>query len=81
MTEMFSLDEDVRCFKSLTPLRAFSIVFVMFVSISSALAPEYDVITMMVLVPISGKRLIDNLLSAKTPRIATVMKTNDTVTG
>ena len=81
MTDTFSFDDDERCFKSLTPLRVFSKVLVIFVSISSALAPEYDVITMMALVPMSGKRLIDSLVSANTPRIATVMKTSDTVTG
>ena len=54
---------------------------VIFVSISSALAPEYDVITMMAFVPMSGKRLIDSFESAKIPRMATVMNTSETVTG
>ena len=81
MTLTFSFDDDERCFRSLTPFRVFSRVLVIFVSISSALAPEYDVITMMAFVPMSGKRLIDSFESAKTPRMATVMKTSETVTG
>ena len=81
MTETFSLDDDERCFRSLTPLRVFSKVLVIFVSISSALAPDYDVITMMEFVPMSGKRFIESLLNAKIPRMATVMKTSETVTG
>ena len=81
MTETFSFDDEERCFKSLTPLRVFSKVLVILVSISAALAPGYDVITMMVFSPMSGKRLIDSLLSANTPKMATVTNTNDTVTG
>jgi hypothetical protein len=51
------------------------------VSISAALAPEYDVTTMMVFSPMSGKRLVDSLVRENTPKIATVMNIRATVTG
>jgi hypothetical protein len=48
---------------------------------SAALAPEYEVTTKMVFSPMSGKRLVDNLVRENTPRIATVMNMRATVTG
>ena len=81
MTDMFSFDVEERCFKLLTLLRAFSKGFVTLVSMSAALAPEYEVTTKMVFSPMSGKRLVDNLVRENTPRIATVMNMRATVTG
>ena len=81
MTEMFSFDVDERCLRLLTLLSAFSKGFVTLVSISAALAPEYDVTTKMVFSPMSGKRLVDNFVRENTPNIATVTKIRAIVTG
>jgi hypothetical protein len=48
---------------------------------SAALAPEYDVTTKIVFSPMSGKRLVDNLVRENTPKIATVMNISAIVTG
>ena len=48
---------------------------------SAALAPEYDVTTNIVFSPMSGKRLVDNLVRENTPKIATAMKIRAIVTG
>ena len=81
MTDMFSLEVEERCFKLLTPLRAFSKGLLTLVSMSAALAPEYDVTTNIVFSPMSGKRLVDNLVRENTPKIATAMKIRAIVTG
>ena len=47
MTEVFSLEVEERCFRSGTAFRVFSKVLEMLVSMSCALAPLYEVITMM----------------------------------
>ena len=54
ITDMFSRDFDVMCLRLLTELSTFSSGRVTFCSMSCALAPVYVVITMMVLVSISG---------------------------
>mgnify|MGYP006394695241 CR=1 FL=1 len=48
---------------------------------SAALAPEYDVTTKIVFSPMSGNKLVDNLVRENTPKIATVTKISATVTG
>ncbi|BEG61387.1 hypothetical protein Cfast33896_03420 [Coprobacter fastidiosus] len=64
-----------------TVFNVFSITFVTFVSISEALAPGYAVITMIVLVSISGNRSIDNLLNEKRPIITIATKQRAVVIG
>ena len=54
MTEVFSRESDVICLRCSTELRVFSRGLVMFCSMSSALAPGYIVITIIVLVSMSG---------------------------
>ena len=54
MTEVFSREADVICFRCSTELRVFSSGFVTFCSMSSALAPGYMVMTISVLVSMSG---------------------------
>lgn len=74
ITEVFSRDSDVICLRCSTELREFSRGLVTFCSISSALAPGYIVITMMVFVSMSGKRSIGSLTSEKRPSIITATK-------
>ncbi len=74
ITEIFSRDLDVICFKSLTELRTFSSGRVTFCSISEALAPVYVVITIKVFVSISGYKSIGRFLSEKSPNITTATK-------
>ena len=54
MTEMFSDEREVICFRLLTEFSVFSNGRVTLFSMSLALAPLYEVITMMVLVSMSG---------------------------
>ena len=54
MTDVFSREVDVMCLRCSTELSVFSSGLVTFCSISLALAPGYIVITMMVLVSMSG---------------------------
>ena len=81
MTEVFSLEVEERCFKSGTALRVFSKVLEMLVSMSSALAPGYEVITMMKLVSISGNWLMERFIREYMPKMAIAMKTKAVVTG
>ena len=81
MTEVFSRLVDVTCFRCSTEFRVFSRGFVTFCSISLALAPGYMVITMMVLVSMSGYRSIGSLASENSPRIRTVTKQSSVVMG
>ena len=81
MMLMFSFDLEVRFLRSLTPLREFSSTFVRFVSISSALAPGYAVITIMVLASKSGKLLMDRFISENIPNMAKATNTRTVVTG
>jgi hypothetical protein len=68
-------------FRSLTALREFSRTFVRLVSISSALAPGYDDITIMTFASNLGNRSRDMLISENTPKMANVMNTRAVVTG
>ena len=79
--EMFSFDWEVRSLRSSTPLRAFSSTFVRLVSISWALAPGYEDMTISTFESNSGYWAIDVLTREKTPRIANAMKTRVVVTG
>ena len=78
---MFSRELLVMCFKCSTLLSVFSSGRVRFCSISSALAPWYDVITMMVLVSMSGKRSMGSFCSENIPMMITATKMRITVTG
>ena len=78
---MFSREVEVRLLRSLTPFRAFSSTFVRLFSMSAALAPGYDDITMMVLASNSGNCAIEVLTSEKMPKIMNAMKISAVVTG
>jgi hypothetical protein len=78
---MFSFEVDEISFRSLTALREFSKTLVKLVSISSALAPGYDDITMMTFASNFGNLSKDMLISENTPNIAIVMNTRAVVTG
>ena len=79
--QMFSLDWEVMSFRSLTPLRAFSRTFERLVSMSSALAPGYEDMTIITLASNSGSWSIDILIRENIPRIAQAAKTREVVTG
>ena len=78
---MPSRDYDVTCFRSVTVLSVFSNGRVMLVSMSSALAPPYDVITIIALVSMSGNKSIDNRESENKPKMAMPRNINIVVTG
>ena len=78
---MFSLEVEEMCFKCSTEFRVFSKGFVTFCSISFALAPGYIVITIIVLVSMSGKRSIGSFAKENRPRIITVTKHSNVVIG
>ena len=80
-SEVFSREVEVRLLRSLTPFKAFSNTFVRLVSMSAALAPWYEDITMMVLASNSGNCAIDVFTSEKMPKIMNAMKTSAVVTG
>ena len=79
--DMFSFDVDVISLRSLTPLRVFSRTLVKLVSISSALAPGYDDITMMTFASNLGKRSREMFISENIPKMAIAMKISAVVTG
>ena len=81
MSDMFSFEVEVMSLRSLTPFREFSSTFVRLVSISSALAPGYDDMTITTLASNLGNLSKDMLISEKTPKIASAMNTSDVVTG
>ncbi len=81
MTEVFSRLVLDTCFRCSTELRVFSSGLVTFCSISLALAPGYMVITMIVLVSMSGYRSIGSFAREKRPRIKTVTKQSRVVIG
>ena len=78
---MFSLEVELRFFRSLTPFKEFSSTLVRFVSISSALAPGYDDMTITTFASNLGNLSNDILISENTPKIAIAMKTSEVVTG
>ena len=81
MSEMFSLEVELRFFRSLTPFREFSRTFVRLVSISSALAPGYDDMTITTFASNLGNLSKDMLISENTPKMAIAMKISAVVTG
>ena len=81
INDMFSFDSEEMCFKSLTAFNAFSKGRVRLFSISAALAPGYAVMTIIVLVSISGKRSIGSFVREKSPIMATATKHNDVIIG
>ncbi len=81
ITEIFSEDLDVICFRLLTEFSVFSSGRVTLFSISEALAPLYDVITMMVFVSISGYKSTGNLDRENKPNIATAKKQSEVIIG
>ena len=78
---MFSREVEVRLLRSLTPFREFSSTFVRLFSISAALAPGYEDITMMVFASNSGSCAMDVFTSEKMPNIMNAMNTRAVVTG
>ena len=81
ITDMFSRDFEVMCFRSLTAFRLFSSGRVTFCSMSAALAPEYEVITIKVLVSMSGYRSMGSVDSENRPMITTATKHNVVMIG
>ena len=81
MSEMFSRDVDEMFLRSLTPLREFSSTFERLVSISSALAPGYDDMTITTFASNLGNLSRDMFISEKIPNIAKAMKISAVVTG
>ena len=81
MRAIFSFDVEVMFLRSLTPFREFSSTLVRLVSISSALAPGYDDITITMFASNLGNLSNDMLISEKIPKMAMAMKTNAVVTG
>ena len=81
MRDMFSFEFEDMFFRSLTPLREFSRTLVRLVSISSALAPGYEDMTMITFASNFGNLSKDMLISENTPNMARAMKTSAVVTG
>ena len=81
ITEIFSLDLEVICFRLLTVFKTFSIGRDTLFSTSAALAPGYAVMTIKVLVSISGYKSIGNFCKEKSPNITTAKKTSDVIIG
>ena len=81
MSEMFSFEVELRFLRSLTPFREFSSTFVRLVSISSALAPGYDDMTITTFASNLGNLSNDMLISEKIPKMAMAMKISAVVTG
>ena len=81
MSEMFSFEVELMFLRSPTPLREFSRTLVRLVSISSALAPGYDDITMTTFASNLGNLSKDMFISENIPKMAIAMKTNAVVTG
>ena len=79
--ETFSLDLEVSSLRFSTPFRAFSSTLVRLVSMSAALAPGYDAMTMMVLESDSGNWAMLVRLSENMPSIMKAMKMSAVVTG
>jgi hypothetical protein len=81
MSEIFSFEVEVISLRSLTPFREFSSTFVRLVSISSALAPGYEDITMTTFASNLGNLSNDMLISENIPKTIIAMKISDVVTG
>ena len=79
--DMFSFDVELMFLRSLTALREFSRTLVRFVSMSSALAPGYEDMTMTTFASNLGNLSSDMLISEKTPNMAMAMNTSAVVTG
>ena len=79
--ERLSFEVEYKSFKPSTELRAFSMILVTFVSISLALAPGYEVITVTYGGSISGSWSIGNFLYEKIPKITTATKMSAVVIG
>ena len=80
-SDTFSLERELSSLRFSTPFKAFSSTLVRLVSISAALAPGYEDITMMVLESNSGNWAILVRLREKIPNIIKAMKTRAVVTG
>ena len=80
-SDTFSLERELSSLRFSTPFKAFSSTLVRLVSISAALAPGYEDITMMVLESNSGNWAILVRLREKIPNIMKAMKTRAVVTG
>ena len=79
--EMFSFELDDRFLRSLTAFREFSSTLVRLVSMSSALAPGYDDMTIITFASNLGNLSNDMLISEKTPNMAMAMNMSAVVTG
>ncbi len=78
---MFSLEREVSSFRFATPLREFSRVLVRFCSISEALVPGYEDITIITLASNSGSWAMGILVSEKRPNTRKAIKMRAVVTG
>ena len=81
MSEMFSLEVEDMFLRSLTPFREFSRILVRLVSISSALAPGYEDMTMITFASNLGNLSNEMFISEKIPNMAMAMNTSAVVTG
>ena len=79
--ERFSFDCEDMSLRSLTVLSVFSMILVTFVSISEALAPGYEVSTIIVLVSIFGNKSIERRVKEKRPITTTATKQSAVVIG
>ena len=77
----FNVEFEDMFFRSLTPLREFSRTLVRLVSISSALAPGYEDMTMITFASNFGNLSKEMLISENTPNMARAMKISAVVTG
>ena len=79
--ERFSFDCEDMSLRSLTVLSVFSMILVTLVSISAALAPGYEVSTMIVLVSIFGNKSMERRVNEKRPITTTATKQRAVVMG
>ena len=79
--DTFSDERLVMCFRLPTVFSVFSSGRVTFCSMSSAEAPLYDVITMMLVVSMSGNRFTGSFVSENTPSTTMAVNISEVIIG